>query len=511
MVYYYARLNDLGGNLGTEADPFTTLGAVLAVAANGDRILIAGDGTDDPFLDQLNLVPFHTLAVVQWPGEPLAHIDFQAGAGGFGQATVMKNAGWAQGGVLELEGFHVWNNAADQDNAVCVVFQGCNQSTQKVYWDCVIRQVTAARGLMVITPSAGAIHIKGEVWDAVGAPGGGGRCLYITGQDGGTVTVDPFKVLRCNTSDHATYCSAQESGKTVLDHLYVEQFGVGEAFCQWLKVDGTLHVLRSHFSYPSIGGWGVAVLIRDSDVGTGETLFERVEIDTLRDCDPVVPWRNAFAVLNAPDVKVRNCTLIGDLGAVMAANMPFGPPGHSRRLEVTNTIMVARDLDPGASLAWIEDSSIEGTRFDGNCYYMLSPTGARTFRMDWNMSPITGEGERYTDIQTWRSRRRQDSRSYHGNPNLIGLTQGNFRLTRLSPCRDSGIICPLVTDTDADGNRATHINPSSLCGMGATAIDIGAYEFGYDAPSMGVSKRYGRPIYGLQKDSRPIVEGWFLG
>jgi hypothetical protein len=512
MANRYARLNDLGGNLGTEADPFTTLGAALAVSSNGDRILLAGDGTEDPFLDQLDLDPFHTIAVVQWPGQPQAHIDFRAGVGGtFDQATVKKDGGWAQGGLIELEGFHIWNNQVDQDNAFCVVLQNCDQATQKLTYDCVIRQNTAARGLMIIQPSAGTFEITGEVWDAVGSPGGNGRCLYITGQDGGLITVDPFKILRCATDDHAAYCSVQLSGKTVLDNMYVEQFGMGQAFCMWLKDSGTLHVLRSHFSYPSIGGFGFAVLLMDSTVGTGETIFERVEVDTLRDCDPAIPWRTAVAVLSAPDLIFRNCTLVGDYMAIGAGDSFFGPPMGSTGLEVTNSIMVVRSLNPVGGvgppgLIWIDPDSVEGTSFDGNCYYMISPHRANPFRVHWNDTE-------YTDFRTWKMRARQDSNSYLQNPGLLNILNGVFDLTRESVCIDAGILTDLITEVDRRGRTAQHLNPASAAAFGMSAIDIGAMEYdpvirpGTAKPTRA---RYGTPEYGLRRDGGAYLRGWNL-
>jgi hypothetical protein len=489
-------------------------------------VFSAGDGTTDGWDYQINLNAFRAITVDQWPGQPQAYYDYVSSPGDFTNATLFKGAGWDEGEIT-VKGIVVRNMMANEVQAFCAVFNLCNHADQKVLLDFTIDQQRANRGLCIWQTSNGDFDVSGTNENALGVTlSNEGRAFYCSGQTGGVVRVRDYRVLGCGTSDAAFYVSVQGGGLFEADRVYAEQLdgdgpiaGVSSAFRMWMKNGGTTRILRSHFrSYSSLR-MSRAIRIDDVDGHAGETIFERVVADAGGAPAPTMAPQIAAILADAPGIVFRNCVLHGDQHALVLMQGgesadPAFPNDGSFDVEIVNSIVTCHQA--GAHIIADVPSSVLG-KMDGNCYHVYrraglpdGPAATHGFYALLNEIPATSVDE-YISLAAWKRATGKDLSSMVMNPNMRDHLNGNLRLRRDSVCRDAGVICPLITDEDADGVPATHISSSGLSGMGGTAIDIGAYEFAYDGQSMGTSKRYGVPIYGLQKDGKPIIDGWFLG
>jgi len=311
-------------------------------------------------------------------------------------------------------------------------------------------------------------------------------------------------VMNCNTPDHAFYVSAQLGGYFCGDLLTIQQYGAGEGIASWLRSAGTMHFTRSRVELLNAGaGTAYGIWMKDSVVAPGEVIFERVEVDAGRN-DPLVCNQHGGFFVDAPNVQLQNCTICGDFGGLWFMDnwlLPF--PTGSAGAQVVNCIVAARN---DSEVIGFMPLSIPSTRLDGNIYY-LRPylPNQPSFR--------AGYGTRvYTDFRRWRRDLRRDNASYVRNPELKNLEDGAFDPTRNSVAIDGGQLVTLLTTTDRFGRTAKHLNPASLCGIGMSAVDIGALEYEALAYTPGAEKksRFGRPEYGLRRDGGTYVRGWNL-
>lgn len=469
---WYMRLNDGGLDYGDKANPFATLTRMLLYAENGDTVLCAGNGVDD-FDECLDLNAFWDLVIDQWPGESDAILDYASGVGDC--ATVRKTEGWGTG-TLDIKVPSITCTSASV-TAVAVLFGNCNCESQVVRLYSDVDQWDSVAAVNFYNHVHGRIQVYGIL-----GYGGNGPVIESGYQKGGTIEILSPGVM-CWGVPPIVFLLGQEGGAFQMNGGECVKIGPWDMFLVIGHLGGTAKFTRLEvFTVFPIGAIQVG-LYADS-CAPGVTM-ERVgiyyagaEADTY-----------GAVLFGSEGVAIRHCGIYaGGVGVLTLGSLG---------MDLRNNII---SMASGGQLLALEDGGNPGHMIDGNVYHVDSFS-------------LYNNGTTYSSLDAWKRASRQDRMSFHGNPGVGDLTgiPPNWRTGRLSICRDAGVICPLVTDTDRDGNRATHIQPQTMCGMGGSAIDIGPYEAFTEGQNFGTSKRYGQPIYGLRKDGSPVVEGWFLG